>query len=409
MTRQRADAWDAALHTIKKLRANGHVALLAGGCVRDRLLSRTPKDYDVATDATPQRVKEIFPKARQVGAKFGVMLVRKSGHDIEVATFRTDGTYSDGRHPDEIHFGTEVQDALRRDFTINGLFFDPVEGRVIDHVNGQVDLAARILRTIGDPERRFAEDHLRMLRAVRFAARFGFDIEPETMAAIRRNAPHLAAISAERIWLELEAILTAPTCVVGWTLLLETGLRGHLAKNWPPEIKDDQSIHRRLGVLSAGPVGPALVLAVCLQPYPREQVAGICRTLRLSNRLSKAVIWLGQSLAKVRAGRDLELADLKLLMAEEHWDDLLELLRVDLAATVAELDPYECVRERASQIPADDIAPPPLVTGDDLNQLGLLPGPRFGELLEAAFRAQLNGQVNTRAEALALVHRLAGS
>ena len=409
MTRQRADAWDAALYTIKKLRANGHVALLAGGCVRDRLLSHTPKDYDVATDATPERVKQIFPKARQVGAKFGVMLVRRSGYDIEVATFRTDGTYSDGRHPDEIQFGTELQDALRRDFTINGLFFDPIEGRVIDHVSGQADMAARILRTIGDPERRFAEDHLRMLRAVRFAARFGFDIEPETMAAIKRNAHHLAAISAERIWLELEAILTAPTRAVGWALLLATGLRGYLAKDWLPEAKLDQSVHRRLEILSADPVGPALVLAVCLESYPWDQVAGICRTLRLSNRLSKAVSWLGRSLPKIRRGRGLELADLKLLMAGAHWDDLLELLRVDLVSTGAELHPYEQARERASQIPPDDIAPPPFVTGDDLSQLGLSPGPRFGELLEAVYRAQLNGKVNTRAEALVLIRRLASS
>ncbi|MBU0718712.1 MAG: CCA tRNA nucleotidyltransferase, partial [Planctomycetes bacterium] len=185
MTTQRHTAWDAALQIIKRLRAEGHTALLAGGCVRDRLLAQTPKDFDIVTDAPPERVKEIFPRARKVGAKFGVMLIRKYGFDTEVATFRSDGTYSNGRHPDQVTFSSDIEDAQRRDFTINGLFHDPIEDLVIDYVGGRADLEARILRTIGNPEQRFGEDHLRMLRAVRFASRLGFEIEPTTMAAIR--------------------------------------------------------------------------------------------------------------------------------------------------------------------------------------------------------------------------------
>ncbi|MCH7994391.1 MAG: CCA tRNA nucleotidyltransferase, partial [Planctomycetes bacterium] len=205
MSAAHKDARLAALRILEKLRARGHTALLAGGCVRDMLLSIPPKDYDVATDATPKRVVRIFPRSRTVGAKFGVVLVRQYGHDIEVATFRSDGTYSDGRHPDTVVFGTDVEDARRRDFTINGLFFDPIEERVIDHVDGRRDLEAGVIRTIGEPEARFAEDHLRMLRAIRFAARLGFVIEPRTMAAIKCLAQRLGDISTERVWLELEA------------------------------------------------------------------------------------------------------------------------------------------------------------------------------------------------------------
>jgi poly(A) polymerase len=207
--------YKAALHVMDTLRGAGHQALLAGGCVRDLLLSRTPKDYDVATDAPPGRVLEFFPKARAVGAKFGVILVRKFGRDVEVATFRTEGPYSDGRRPDHVAFGSAEEDARRRDFTINGLFFDPAGQRVIDYVGGQDDLRRRILRTIGDPSERFAEDHLRMLRAVRLAARLEFTLEAQTRTEISRAAPLLSGISPERIWMELEQILTAPSRTAG--------------------------------------------------------------------------------------------------------------------------------------------------------------------------------------------------
>ena len=409
MTRRRHDAWDAALHLIGKLRAAGHVALLAGGCVRDRLLSQTPKDYDVATDATPQRVREVFPKARRVGAQFGVMLVREYGHNIEVATFRTEGPYSDGRHPDQVEFGTELDDARRRDFTINGLFLDPIADQVIDHVGGRADLEAGIVRTIGDPDLRFAEDHLRMLRAVRFAARFGFEIEPATMAAIQCHAGHLRLISAERIWLELVAILTAPTRAAGWTLLLETDLREHLTETWPASHREDQLAGRRLAALPPNPLVPALVLSACLPERTPTVVAGTCRSLRLSKHLLKTVVWLVRSLPQVRDGGLLELADLKLLMAHESWPSLLELFRADLLATGADRGSYDRVCRRAACIAPNEVAPPPLVTGGDLIALGLEPGSRFGDLLDAVHRAQLNEEIATREDALKLVQELVRS
>lgn len=394
------DAWDAALHTINKLRARGHVALLAGGCVRDRLLHRTPKDYDVVTDATPVRVKQIFPRARQVGAQFGVMLVRRFGHEIEVATFRSDGPYSDGRRPDEVTFGSDEQDARRRDFTINGLFLDPIDGRIIDYVNGRADIEAGIVRTIGDPQQRFAEDHLRMLRAVRFTARLGFHMEQATATAIKRLAQRLTHISPERIWMELEMILSDPTRVRGWSLLMETGIRAHLTPAWPPSGDDDLVVRARLAALPPHRIDPSLALSAALCDRTPDQARKVCRGLRLSNKLSHAVVWMIRSLPEVHNEPGLELADLKLLMAEQPWPHLLELLRADLTAGSADLEPHERVCRRAAAIPANEVAPPPLITGDDLCDMGMSPGIRMGEVLTAIRRAQLNEQIVGQEQAL---------
>jgi poly(A) polymerase len=219
---------DDALEVIKRLRRSGHVAYFAGGCVRDLLMGTPPKDYDVATDAPPKRVRELFSNTQAVGQAFGVILVRHGPSTVEVATFRTEGIYSDGRRPDSVAFTSAEHDAQRRDFTINGLFLDPLEnppaGKVIDYVQGQDDLRHRVLRAIGDPHRRFAEDHLRLLRAVRFAARLGFEIEPATAEAIRINAPRLKGISPERIADELRMMLTPPTRHRAWPILWEFGL-----------------------------------------------------------------------------------------------------------------------------------------------------------------------------------------
>jgi len=405
MNRGRRNAWDAALSIIRELRAKGHVALLAGGCVRDRMLGLEPQDYDVATDAKPSRVAELFPKARHVGAKFGVMIVRRLGHDIEVATFRHDGAYVDGRRPQEVSFGTEQEDALRRDFTINGLFHDPIGDRIIDHVGGRADIVARIIRTIGDPMARFGEDHLRMLRAVRFAARLGFELEPSTFEAIRESAAMLELISPERIWLELEAILTGRFRPAGWALLLQTGLRKHLSKDWAAEEQEDSLNLRRLAALGDDTVSSALGLSAVLCAREPGHVAGICRALRLSNRRAGEVLWLVRSLPFARNETALELADVKTLMADENWENLLVLLRADLEASGADWGPYERLRARAADVGAADVAPPPLVTGDDLCSLGFAPGPKFGEVLSTIYRAQLNGRISTRDEALEYVRR----
>lgn len=406
MTAHRRDAYSAVLQIVKKLRAEGHVALLVGGCVRDRLLGRTPKDYDVATDATPARLKEVFPRAREVGAQFGVMLVRRLGHDIEVATFRADGPYSDGRHPDQVTFGTDVEDARRRDFTINGLFLDPIADRIIDHVEGRADLKAGIVRTIGDPAQRFAEDHLRMLRAVRFAARLGFAIESSTREAIRRLAGHLEIISAERVWLELEAMLREPTRAAAWSLLVETGLAAHLVSGWATKPDEDALIHARLAALPAVPLEAALGLAAMLCARPPSEVAGLGSTLRLSNRLCKAVVWMVASLPSVRHEASLELAELKMLMAKESWPALLALLRADLVARGESPAPQERLERRAAAIAPDRVAPPPFLTGDDLRDMGMSPGPRMGDVLRAVYRAQLAEAITVQEEAIAMARDL---
>ena len=393
----------AALEIVKELRAHGHVALLAGGCVRDMLLKREPKDYDVATDAHPERVRELFPKARMVGAKFGVVLVRKLRHDVEVATFRTDGTYSDGRRPDTVTYGTELEDARRRDFTINGLFYDPIDDRVIDHVGGRRDLEARVIRTVGDPERRFSEDHLRMLRAVRFAAQLDFAIDSATAEAIARLASHLPAISPERIWMELEGILTSPWPARGWAWLAELGLRDHLIEGWQISPEAAGRIQERLACLGA-PLSPELGLAVLFCGREPADAEAHCRALRLSNRLTDTTLWLLRSLPILLDEASLELADLKTLMAGSAWADLCRLARCEVhdRARLARL------LDRAGAIPAHEVAPPPLLSGDELSALGLTPGPRFGEILKAVYRAQLNNRITTTEQANELALRLLG-
>jgi len=406
MTRSLRTARDAALSILTRLRKEGHRALFAGGCVRDMLLGRPPQDYDVATDATPERVGEIYPRANQVGAKFGVMLVRKYGHDVEVATFRSDGDYSDGRHPDQVRFGTDREDAARRDFTINGLFFDPEDDTVIDYVGGRSDLDAGVIRTIGDPTRRLTEDHLRMLRAVRFASRLAFQIEPATAEAIMTLAPQLASISPERVWMELARILGDPSRAVAWGLLTALGLCDHLAVPWPVDRALHPRIAARLAALGDDPIDPSLGTAAILCDGSPEAAHDVCRSLRQSNREIEAVSWLVRSLPSVRAGGQLDLADLKALIANVHWLELVGLLRADLKARGQDPVLLGLLLQRAHDIPQHRIAPPPLVNGDQLAKLGVKPGRKFGEILRCVYRAQQNEVLSTREEAVALAKRL---
>lgn len=402
-------AWTAALWIIERLRAAGHVALLAGGCVRDRLLEHVPKDLDVATDAPPPRVAELFPGSRMVGAKFGVVLVRKSGVDTEVATFRTDGSYSDGRRPDQVTFGTVEDDARRRDFTINGLFWDPVDDRIIDFVGGQDDLRARVIRTIGSPDQRFAEDHLRMLRAVRFASRLGFAIEPETMVAIQRNADRLRLISPERIWMEIEAILKSPGRARGWRLIQDAELRPHLSTVWETQVESEVVALRRLEQLPNVPIDPCIPLAALLTHFDRKDIEAIGRSLRLSNRLIESAYYLVESLPRVHEVDSLELADLKFLMNNPDWANLLELLRADVLAKSLPTAVWESACSRADLIDPADIAPPPFVSGHDLSEMGLQPGRKMGRILEATYRAQLNGQLPSREDGLQFAQTMIAS
>ncbi len=396
----------AALEIIRRLRDSGHTALLAGGCVRDMLLERTAKDYDVATDARPERIATIFPGAKLVGAKFGVILVRKFGHDVEVATFRADGPYTDGRHPDTVVFGNELDDARRRDFTINGLFFDPLDDRVIDHVAGRADLDAKLIRAIGDPGRRFGEDYLRMLRAVRFAARLGFEVEPATADAIRRHADRLPGISPERIWMELEQILVAPTRACGWEMLTSFGLCDFLIRGWRPSGDDRARIARRLEGLPSQTVSPYLALSAMLGGESPPRAEELCRELRLSNRETETVVWMLRALPQLADEAHMELADLKILMAGPVWAELVELLDAHQLAAGQDRSLGERLRRRAADIPPAAAAPPPLLSGDDLSAIGMTPGPRFGEILKAVYRAQLNQRITSKDQARELAKRL---
>lgn len=436
---------EAALAVVRRLRDHGQAALWAGGCVRDRLLGLPPTDIDVATDAPPQRVAEIFSSTRMVGAKFGVVLVRQGRHWIETATFRTDLSYTDGRRPEGVVFSTPEEDAQRRDFTINGLFYDPIDERVIDYVGGQADLKARVIRAIGEPDRRFAEDHLRLLRAVRFATRFGFDIEPETAAAIRSHAPQLSRISAERIREELDKMLSRGGRARAIELIVALGLLPYL---WPGAEKEwargrggagettasglSLAMRKALQRLDALPERAGFVLAMAALLLevvgtiePRETVPTIAGGERLSRDLVRAarnaggarLVEIGRALrcsniqiadmswlvASERLLHDvgaLSLATFKRLLGHHRWADLLGLHAAALVADEKPLTSYDAALARAASIPPEAIAPEPLVTGEDLLAMGIQPGPRYKAILDEIYDAQLNEECRDRAGAL---------
>lgn len=406
MNARKPDPRRAVRHVLNTLHEGGHRALLAGGCVRDKLLGRPPKDYDVVTDAVPDRVLALFPRARHVGAQFGVIIVRKYGCDIEVATFRSDGAYTDGRHPVSVTFGTETEDARRRDFTINALFYDPDADRVIDHVHGREDLEAKIIRTVGDPVDRFREDHLRMLRAVRFAARLDFNIAPETLEAIKRGCKDIGLISPERIWMELQEILVDSSRARGWRLLVETELVNHLTQRLWVDVESAGAIGARLERLPPDPLAAQVGLAAILADHTMEDITHICRALRLSNRLSDATAWLIASLSGLLEGATLELADVKALMARDDWEHLLLLYRAELERQSGETEAWERLRRRAERIPKEAVTPPPLLDGAGLAQLGVTPGPDFGSILKQVYRAQRNETIKTQQGAVELARSI---
>jgi len=395
----------AAAEIVDTLRGAGYVAYLAGGCVRDLLLGVEPQDFDVATDARPERVMELFRRTEKVGAKFGVVLVRLRGVQTEVATFRTDGHYADGRHPDSVTFGDEVEDARRRDFTINGMFYDPAAQRVIDHVGGQEDLRRQVIRAIGEPERRFQEDHLRMLRAVRFAARLGFAVDGETLASIRRHAHRLSSISAERVREELRLILCDRTRAEGWRLLIDTGLADELVHglNWSAE--EAAAVGRRLADMKDD-ASFILILAAVWCSRPPDAAAAFCRDLRCSNTELRGVEWLLKQLPRIREPDALELADVKLLSVDERFDDLLELLGADLAASSQSPEAHRLLRQRYQAIPAEERLPAPFITGADLLSRGVPQGPNYAVILHALYRAQLNNELANREEAIKRLEEL---
>ena len=402
--------------------------------MRDSLLGIPAKDYDVSTSATPQQILCHFPDAQTVGAHFGVVLVaRANGVHVEVATFRSEGAYADGRHPGDVRFETDpALDAQRRDFTINGLMQDPVSGQVLDFVNGQADIASSMIRAIGDPERRFLEDHLRMLRAVRFAACFYFEIESGTRAAIQRLAPCICKISAERIRDEIVRILIEGNARRGFELLDETGLLLHILPeikalqgvDQPPEFHPEGDVwtHLMLMLDRLQNPSPTLALGVLLHDVgkpPTFRVAERIRfdghaevgaqmaekrlcQLRFSNETVEQVTALVANHMRFKDVRQMRLSTLKRFFRLPNFPEHLELHRLDVLASNGYTEAYDYVLDKMLEFSREEIQPPRLITGRDLIEAGYKPGPGLGRALEAVETAQLEGEIRTSEEAMAV-------
>jgi poly(A) polymerase len=412
---------DDAKHVVEQLRAAGHVAYFAGGCVRDELLGLAAKDYDVATNAPPEAVRSLFRNTQAVGAAFGVVLVRINRSQVEVATFRTDGRYDDGRRPIEVQFASERDDAQRRDFTINGMFLDPLTGTVVDYVGGQQDLAERRLRAIGDANARFAEDHLRLLRAVRFASRFGLRIDPGTESAIRQHAPRLARISPERIAEELRRMLPPATRDEAVRQLRDFGLLNVILRFLPeqpaPPIRADGLLSAITRMVPGDTIAFSLALAaisldhrlagrghsdvgaLALPAEVKRTCGALRQAMKISNDEERAVAG-ALSFGSLIGDHVPTVAKLKRFLATPYAADARLLMRA-LGVSAGGLE------QRLSDLSQSDVAPTPLVTGDDLAQLGLSPGPAFKRILDAVYDAQLEDQIRTAEEARALAMSLA--
>ncbi len=434
--------YHVAAAIVRKLRQHGYVAYFAGGCVRDALLSIPPKDIDIATSANPEQVQDLFQRTVPVGIQFGVVRVLIDEMDFEVATFRSDGVYLDGRRPADVRFSTPKEDAIRRDFTINGMFYDPDNDHLIDYVNGREDLSRKLLRAIGQASKRFAEDRLRMLRAVRFAATLSFEIEAETWSAIKREAREIAIVSPERIRDELLKIMVNPHRLRGFDLLDKSGLLAVIL----PEVEalkgceqpeqfhpeGDVFVHTRLMLGLLAPEASAQqVLAVLLhdigKPPTRsfdqvdqrirfnghdrvgaEMAEKVMTRLRFPRQEIDLVVEAVRNHMIFKDVRQMRPAKLRRFMARPHFAIELELHRIDCAGSHGDLDNYQFLVGKALEFSQEPLIPARLVRGDDLISMGLSPGPRIGELLEAVQTAQLEGEVKTRTEAIELLKSLLG-
>lgn len=421
-----------AVEISSKLRENVYQAWLVGGCVRDLLLKREPKDYDIATDARPDQLLQLFPRAQLVGAQFGVVLV----DGVEVATFRSDHSYQDGRHPAEVTFERDPrQDVLRRDFTINALLMDPanMQAGVIDFVGGIADLEAGIIRAIGDPEQRFEEDHLRMLRAIRFAARFGFEIERRTMAAIQKLHARILRISPERVRDELVRILTEGSPRRGFELLDASGLLADILPEvaamkgveQPPEFHPEGDVWTHTLIMLDGlrNPSPTLALGVLLHDVGKpgtfrvadrirfdghvelgERIArDLLTRLRFSNADIDQVIALIANHMRFSHVKEMRDSKLKRMLRMDRFEEHLELHRLDCSSSHGHLDNYEFAKAKFEESPPEVLRPPRLLSGDDLKAAGYRPGPAFSQMLEAVEDAQLEGKIQSKEEALELV------
>jgi len=430
---------ELARSIVARLRAAGQQAYLVGGCVRDLLLGREPKDFDVATDARPDRVSELFERSEMVGAHFGVVLVRENTAQVEVATFRSDVSYSDGRRPDAVHFETDPrQDVLRRDFTINALLLDPETNQVLDFTGGREDLARGIISAIGNPEERFEEDHLRLIRAVRFAARLGFTIEPATMAAIQRLHSLIANVSPERVRDELARILTEGGARRGFELLDESGLLAEILPEvaamkgvrQPPQFHPEGDVWTHTLLLLEKLNHPTLTLAAgaLLHDVGKPPTFRIAERIRFDGHAEEGARMTHQILSRLRFSgeqtervealvanhmrfmhsRQMRDSTLKRFLRMENFPELLELHRLDCMAGSGQLDNYKFALQKLEEMGEQELRPKPLLTGDDLIAEGYPPGPAFKKMLDAVEDAQLEGRVHTKEDALALVRQQFG-
>lgn len=419
---------------VQRLRDAGHVAFYAGGCVRDTLRGVAPHDYDIATSARPEEVQALFRRTFGVGAHFGVIVVHEEERDFEVATFRSDGAYIDGRRPESVVFSSPEEDAARRDFTVNGMFFDPLTGEVIDYVGGQEDLAQHRLRAIGDPADRFREDRLRILRAVRFATVLGYEIDPATWDSVRVSASQIHEVSAERIREELVKTLVHPNRLRGFDLLDQSGLLQQIIPEFealkgctqPEQFhpEGDVFVHTRamIGLLPPVAVSVPLVFSVLLHDIAKpptrtvdpdgrirfnghdklgaEMTAVIMERLRFSRAEIDATVEAVDQHMVFKDVQQMRIAKVKRFMARPNFEDEMELHRVDCTSSHGLLDNYEYLRARQEEFANEPLIPAPLITGNDLISLGLRPGPRFKEILEAVQSRQLEGTLTSPEAAL---------
>jgi poly(A) polymerase len=427
---------------IVQLQRAGHTAYFAGGSVRDQLLGVQAKDYDVATSARPEEVQKLFPRVTDLtGKSFGVVRVLVKDESYEVATFRQDGLYKDGRHPESVRFATAEEDAQRRDFTVNGLFYDPVAERLIDYVGGEADLRAGIIRAIGNPSDRFNEDHLRLLRAVRFATRLYFKIEPKTWEAICALAPKIQTVSAERIRDELNKIFTADKPELGLDLLDQSGLlkevlpdiAGLHGVEQPPQFHPEGDVFKHTRLMLSKIEHPDLELALSVlfhdvgkkptykvdengrirfnehESVGAEMAEQIMTGLRYDNKTIQTVRELVQHHMQFKDVPNMRPSTLKRMMARPTFPLELELHRIDCASSHGDLRHYDFLKQQLETMSAEEIDPPPLITGKDLLAMGLPPGRAVGRILEAVRVAQLEETVQTQLEAIALARKLAAS
>ena len=427
-------AREGAVLIVQRLRREGYEAYLAGGCVRDMLLNKEPQDYDIATAARPEDVQRIFPQTVPVGAQFGVILVLIDGAPFEVASFRHDGPYLDGRHPSHVRYGTLEEDVRRRDFTINGMIYDPVYDRVIDLVDGRTDLDRHTIRAIGNARERFEEDRLRMIRAVRFAASLKFDIEAATFEAIRQSPATVTQISWERIGDEVTRILTEGGARRGFELLDESGLLEVLLpeivamKNTPqsPEYHPEGDVFKHTMLLLSHLESPSETLAygcllhdiakpVCIRQESQRitfyghteqgaaMAADILKRLKRGRTVWDRVVYLVRNHLRHVQAPQMRLSTLKRFLREDGIDELLELARIDAWSSNGDLQYHQFCKERLAELKDEEIRPEPLVRGDDLIEMGFKPGPLFGQILRQVEDAQLGGELATREDALAWV------